>query len=65
MGLTVYTPPERRRDRRRERVRYALYMVAGIIILTAMFAAMGSPWWFLAFAVEAWWLWAVWSDGPR
>lgn len=48
---------------RRRRLRALAYVVPGPVITAAVLAAVPDTRMMLAaFAVELWWLWAVWTD---
>lgn len=58
--LTIHMPDhdEKRKRQRRDALGY---VIAGMIIITSVFLAYDTPFWFVPLAVEAWWLWAVYS----
>jgi peptidoglycan biosynthesis protein MviN/MurJ (putative lipid II flippase) len=60
--LTIQMPEGHEKKRNRKRVRAVGYLVSGLIIIVTSLIALSSPWWYLVFVVEAWWLWAVITD---
>lgn len=46
---------------RKRKLRALAYLIPGPLIIWAAFTAAGD-WFYLAIAVEIWWLWAVWTD---
>ena len=55
---------QRRAKRRTRRLRALGYLIAGLLIVTALGVAFtrGPYLWYPVFAVESWWLWACWTD---
>jgi hypothetical protein len=58
--LTIYKPCGEEK-RKRQRQRALGYLIAGLIIMASIFLSWTSKFWFVPIAVEAWWLWAVYS----
>ncbi len=53
---------DRKRAKRRRQFRALAYLVPAPMFLAAVFISMDSRWWWVTTVVEAWWLWAVWTD---
>jgi hypothetical protein len=57
--LIVQMPDKEKKKDRRRGLRALGYLLAGALIVTSGLLTVGSNWWYLTAAIEAWWLWAV------
>lgn len=55
---------ERHKKATRRRLRALAYLIAALVIITAMIISLvkGGIFWYAVLVVETWWLWAVCTD---
>jgi hypothetical protein len=60
--LNIHMPDSYHKDRARRRRRALGYLIAGLVIMPTIFIAGNTTVWYAPVILEAWWLWACWTD---